>query len=61
MRDPKRIPIIVSAIERLWLKNPDFRLAQLIVNVVQPDDPCPQVFYCEDDELLKRLQITSLK
>jgi hypothetical protein len=61
MRDPKRIPIIISAIQRLWEENPDFRLAQLIVNVIHPDDLCPQVFYCEDDDLLERLQITCLK
>ncbi len=61
MRDSKKITITISAIQMIWEENPDLRISQPIVNVIRPDDPCPQVFYCEDDELLKRLQITSSK
>ncbi len=52
MRDTQRIPKILSTLERIWQNNPDLRLAQLLVIAAKPQDPCPQVFYKEDDELL---------
>lgn len=58
MRDPKRIPEMLAHLERIWKANPDLRLAQLIVFASQPKQPCPQVFYKEDDELLEGLIAT---
>lgn len=53
MRDPKRIPEILKEIERIWNKNPDLRLVQLLLNVMTPFN-AP---YCmEDDKLLKKLK-----
>jgi len=37
------------------VESPDLRLGQLIVNAVRPSDPCPEIFYIEDDGLLKGL------
>ena len=56
MRDPARIDVVLEAVRRVWVKHPDLRLTQLLVNLVRPADPCPQVIYFEDTELLKRLE-----
>lgn len=47
MRDPHRIEPIVDLIEEVWKKHPDYRLGQLISNLLGPgrDD----VFFTEDD------------
>jgi len=54
MRDPSRIPIILKEIERIWLEGPDLRLCQLIGNCYESGD----LYYKEDDDLLKRLKET---
>lgn len=53
MRDVKRIPIVLNAIQRYWEKHPDLRLAQIVSNMAFPSDP----FYLEDDELVKKVTI----
>jgi len=55
MRNPNRIPEILSNLERIWKKYPDLRLCQLVVIAAKPTDPCPQVFYKEDDKFLEGL------
>ncbi|WP_193786903.1 hypothetical protein [Lacinutrix algicola] len=55
MRDKNRIPKILNELERIWKANPDFRLGQLIVAGAIPKEPCPEVFYIEDEKLLKGL------
>jgi len=55
MRDSERIPEILSNLERIWKDNPDFRLGQLLMVAIRPKNPCPDVFYKEDDEILKGL------
>jgi len=52
MRDPKRIPKILKLIGRIWKKNPDFRLCQLIGNCFDAGNN----YHIEDDELEKRLK-----
>jgi uncharacterized protein YihD (DUF1040 family) len=52
MRDPNRIPEILSMMSRVWYKNPDLRLCQLIINVTGIQDP----YYVEDEEFLKKLK-----
>ena len=56
MRDPKRIDPILDAIRELWIQTPDLRLLQLLVNVIPRKNPCPEVFYFEDDRLLACLR-----
>jgi hypothetical protein len=56
MRDMARIPEMIKLIEEIWNENPDFRLGQLIVNAVRPNEPCPQVFYVEDDVMKNKLK-----
>lgn len=55
MRDKNRIPEILKELEKKWLENPDFRLAQLITIAAKPNTPHPTTFYIEDDDLLKGL------
>ena len=54
MRDPKRIDPILSTLRELWQRDPDIRLGQLFVNTVRPSEPCPDLFYIEDGDLLKK-------
>ena len=52
MRDPKRIDRMISIVEYIWKKNPDWRLPQLIMNALAiSGDP----YYIEDDDLEKAL------
>jgi uncharacterized protein YihD (DUF1040 family) len=52
MRNPARIQLVLAKIQAAWVKNPDLRLGQLISNLT----PYGQdVFYIEDDELVKDL------
>jgi uncharacterized protein YihD (DUF1040 family) len=56
MRDAKRIPMILAALERRWSQEPNFRLGQLLVNVTR-DLGCEAdpLFELTDGELLRRL------
>jgi uncharacterized protein YihD (DUF1040 family) len=56
MRDRSRIPEMVNLLEEIWNENPDLRLGQLIVSAAKPSEPCPQVFYIEDDVMLVKLK-----
>lgn len=55
MRDKNRIKPIVEKLEKLWLSNPDFRLGQLIMCVIKPEEANPKIFYLEDEEFLTKL------
>jgi hypothetical protein len=52
MRNPKRIDIVIEELRNLWKTIPDFRFAQLFMNLVETPDP----FYMEDEFLLKRIR-----
>lgn len=52
MRDPNRIPEVLSVLSRVWYKQPDLRLCQLIMNATEQRDP----YYTEDEDLLKKLK-----
>ncbi|KKL72493.1 hypothetical protein LCGC14_2084390 [marine sediment metagenome] len=56
-RDPARIPGILEEIRKIWEKDPDMRLGQLIVNATnkEGDPPCPSIFYIEDDKLVEKI------
>lgn len=56
MRDPARIDDVLAAVRAAWAESPDLRLGQLIVNAVRPANPCPEVFYAEDDALVQGLK-----
>lgn len=50
MRNPERIKDILLLIEKIWTKNPDLRLCQLIGNCLPAGD-----HYYVEDEILKKL------
>lgn len=51
MRDIQRIKPFLERLEQCWLKVPDWRFGQLMVNVLNemPRDP----FFPEDEEMIK--------
>ena len=56
MRDPKRIDEFCTELAQLWHKVPDWRLGQLIVNIItaysnKHNDIDP--FYVEDADFMK--------
>jgi hypothetical protein len=53
MRDPARIEAVLSAIKEAWVRHPDLRLGQLLVIATKPQEPCPEVFYIEDEQLVQ--------
>ena len=56
MRDKNRIPKILNELERIWKKNPDLRLGQIIMIATRPKHPCSEVFYIEDEDILRGIQ-----
>jgi len=55
MRDPARIDDALAMLRAAWSESPDLRLGQLLVNAVRPTGPCPEIFYIEDDVLVRKL------
>jgi hypothetical protein len=55
VRDPARIEPMLNLLRTVWELNPDLRLGQLLVNIVRPKESCPEVFYVEDDEVVRRI------
>lgn len=47
---------LLTALREAWLRNPEQRLGQLLVNVANPKTPSPELFYLEDKALLERLR-----
>ena len=61
MRDPKRIPIIIKKLEEAWLKFPDWRLGQLVSNLLGTG--VQDVFFTDDEkweEMLDRMNDTKV-
>ena len=58
MRDPERIEIILDRLGKVWKEYPDFRLCQLLFNVVSKYQLSTSydIFYVEDDGLLKAIE-----
>jgi hypothetical protein len=59
MRDPERIPVILKALEEVWRASQDLRLGQLLVtatNFSGRKTECPEIFYAEDDAMLKGIE-----
>lgn len=56
MRDKNRIPKILQELQEVWVKNPDLRLGQIITIATRPKTTCPEIFYIEDEDILKGIQ-----
>jgi uncharacterized protein YihD (DUF1040 family) len=57
MRNPHRISIILELLRQYWEANPDLRLAQIIGNACESNDP----YYMEDDVVGKYLRDELMK
>jgi hypothetical protein len=55
-REPHIENDVIEALVEAWSRYPAMRLGQLIVNVVRPENPCPEIFYIEDSQLIKKLR-----
>lgn len=55
MRDPKRIDTILQLLRAQWVRCPDMRLGQLLINLMDKTD-IMDVFYLEDEKLEIRLR-----
>lgn len=53
--DKARIDEMIDELKDAWLRTPNLRLGQLIVNIVNPQQPCPEIFYVEDYKLYKKI------
>ena len=52
MRDIDRIPVILGRLEKIWKNNPDLRLGQLILNVINESI----LYYLEDDVIITEIE-----
>jgi len=58
MRDPNRIPEIISLLYQVWKKHPDSRLGQLLCNAVSFNGfmSGTHIFSIEDKDLVEGLK-----
>lgn len=56
MRDPERIDKIIELLRERWKLDPDWRLGQLIHNLLGTGKT--QQFYVEDDQALAKLKLS---
>lgn len=62
MRDPSRIPRLISMLESYWEKNPDMRLCQIFSNLAVGTNFSSDPYYLEDDlfEEILRIKLRDL-
>lgn len=54
-KEPHLQEAVILALREAWARNPEMRLTQLLVNVIAPHEPCPEIFSMEDSKLIKLL------
>ena len=55
MRDVKRIPKVLKALEEKWLEYPDMRFGQLLINMGIATDEI-NLWAVEDDKMLEHIK-----
>ena len=55
-RSKKHRDRMLRSLGLLWERYPDMRLSQLLINVMSPREPCPEVFYQEDGNLIRKIE-----
>jgi hypothetical protein len=63
MREPNRIDRMIELLRQAWLRNPDMRLTQLVINVSDTPYDCDKphecglglVYYISDELMEKKL------
>lgn len=61
MRNPERIHKILSMLEEFWVKHPDLRLGQILININtyfanKDENEDLSLFYLEDDKIIEGLK-----
>ncbi|MCO5170682.1 MAG: hypothetical protein M9894_30495 [Planctomycetes bacterium] len=58
MRDPERIPRVLSVLEEVWRLYPDQRLSQLVMNACRgaAGGAWPDIWSVEEPDLLRGLE-----
>jgi len=54
MRNPERINKLLDLVKKIWFKNPDLRLLQLLIDALPIENRDP--YYIEDDLLVDFLE-----
>lgn len=57
MRDPDRIARIIEKLHAIWRENPDWRLGQLIFNMIPRKILGGDIFFIEDDDWEEQLDL----
>ena len=55
--EPNTNKKMLETIEKVWAKYPELRLAQLLVNAIKPSEPCSEMYYVEDSQLINKLEL----
>jgi uncharacterized protein YihD (DUF1040 family) len=55
-RDPARIEEMLEYLRRIWVYQPDTRLAQLLINTANTGETMPKLYNLEDDKLRRLLK-----
>ena len=55
MRDKRRIPVVMELLEEEWKKYPDLRFGQFVYSFYMENFNGIDMFYVEDDAVLKLL------
>ena len=58
-RDPARIDRLLAQLREVWLQVPQWRLGQIIANVTNLGDKCPELYLIDDERLEKLLRAES--
>lgn len=56
VRDPNRIDELLERLKTVWKKQPDLRLGQIIINAGRFTLGLDDVFYVEDEQLVKAIE-----
>jgi len=48
---------LLETINKAWAKYPELRLTQLLINAVNPSEPCSEMYYIKDSQLINKLEL----
>ena len=55
MRDPNRIDAYCEKLKEYWSRVPDWRLGQLLMNVMRGTPYYPDIWFAEDETIFNRM------
>ena len=57
VRDPERIDAFLERLRKIWMKNPDLRFGQLILNISRNPSLLYNILSREDDEFIEKMEM----